>query len=156
MDGSRLYLGYKHDYDKHSDNRFYLDYGRPPNIRPNNATADEFRVIDTRTWRKVGTIRTRMPFWSAVMGNDGKMIYATAPQKHSVLLIDTERMKEVGALKVGKARRRRSWHRKAFGGWKQLLLVGFRCSGQTRRMRSGQLPSAPPEHLANPPSSNKP
>jgi DNA-binding beta-propeller fold protein YncE len=44
-----------------------------------------------------------MPFWSAVMGNDGKMIYATAPQKHSVLVIDTGRMKEVGALKVGGA-----------------------------------------------------
>jgi DNA-binding beta-propeller fold protein YncE len=102
-DGSRLYLGYKHDYDQHSDKRFYLDYGRPPNIRPNNATADEFRVIDTRTWRKVGTIRTKMPFWSAAMSSDGKMVYATAPQKHSVLVIDTARMKQVSVLKVGGA-----------------------------------------------------
>lgn len=102
-DGSRLYLGYRHDYDRHSDNRFYLDYGRPPNLRPSNATADEFRVIDTRIWRKVGTIRTRMAFWSAVMGSDGKMIYATAPQKHSILVIDTGKMKQVSVLKVGGA-----------------------------------------------------
>jgi hypothetical protein len=102
-DGSRLYLGYKHDYDRHSDNRFYLDYGRPPNLRPSNATADEFRVIDTHIWRKVGTIRTRLAFWSAVMGNDGKTIYATAPQKHSILVIDTGKMKQVSVLKVGGA-----------------------------------------------------
>ncbi len=102
-DGSRLYLGYKHDYDRHSDNRFYLDYGRAPNVRPGEATADELRVFDTRTWKKVGTIRTKMPFWSAVMGNGGKTIYATAPQKHSILVIDTARMKQVSVLKIGGA-----------------------------------------------------
>jgi DNA-binding beta-propeller fold protein YncE len=100
-DGSRVYLGYNRDYERAYDNRFYLDYGRPPNLRPNNATAGEFRVFDTRTWRKIGTIRTKMPFWSAVTGNDGKTLYAMAPQKHSILVIDTVKMRQIRILKVG-------------------------------------------------------
>jgi DNA-binding beta-propeller fold protein YncE len=100
-DGTRLYLGYNSDYDRHYDNRFYLDYGRPPNLRPNDATAREFRVLDTRTWRKVGTIKTKMPFWSAVTANDGKTLYAMAPQKHSILVIDTAKLRQTRTLKVG-------------------------------------------------------
>jgi hypothetical protein len=99
-DGSRVYLGYNRDYDRSYDNRFYLDYGRPPNLRPNNATAGEFRVLDTQTWRKIGTLKTKMPFWSAVTGNDGRVLYAMVPQKHSILVIDTVKMREIGILKV--------------------------------------------------------
>jgi hypothetical protein len=102
-DRSRLYLGYNGEYDRSYDNRFYLDYGRPPNLRPNNALADEFRVLDTRTWRKIGTIKTKMAFWSAVTGNDGKILYAMAPQKHSILVIDTVKMRQIRILKVGGA-----------------------------------------------------
>jgi hypothetical protein len=102
-DRSRLYLGYNGEYDRSYDNRFYLDYGRPPNLRPNNALADEFRVRDTRTWRKIGTIKTKMAFWSAVTGNDGKILYAMAPQKHSILVIDTVKMRQIRILKVGGA-----------------------------------------------------
>jgi hypothetical protein len=100
-DGSRVYLGHHNNYDRYNDNRFYLDYGRPPNIRPTNATADEFRVFDTITWKKVGTIRTKMPFWSAAIGNDGKTLYAMAPQKHSILVIDTAKMRQIQVLKIG-------------------------------------------------------
>jgi hypothetical protein len=99
-DGSRLYLGYNNRYERSYDNRFYLDYGRPPNLRPNNATAAEFRVLDTRTWRKVGTIKTKMPFWTAVSANDGKMLYALAPQKHCILVIDTVTKRQTRILKV--------------------------------------------------------
>src|ERR1700691_3977571 len=102
-DGGRVYLGYNRDYDRSYDNRFYLDYGRPPNLRPDNATAGEFRVLDTQTWRKIGTIKTKMPFWSAVTGNDGRVLYAMVPQKHSILVIDTVKMREIGILKVGGA-----------------------------------------------------
>jgi len=102
-DGSRIYAGYNSGYDRHYDNRFYLDYGRPPNLRPDNATASEFRVFDTSTWRKVGTIKTKTPFWSAVTAKDGKTLYAMAPQKHCILVIDTVKMHQVGTLKVGGA-----------------------------------------------------
>ena len=61
----------------------------------------EFRVLDTSTWRKIGTIKTKMPFWSAVTAKDGKTLYAMAPQKHSILVIDTVKMHQVGTLKVG-------------------------------------------------------
>jgi len=100
-DGSRIYLGYNKDYDRSYDNRFYLDYGRAPNIRPDNAMAWEFRVLDAHTWRKIATIRTAKPFWSAVTGNDGKTLYAMAPQEHSILVIDAVKMRQTGALKVG-------------------------------------------------------
>jgi len=101
-DGSRVYLGYNSDYDK-ADNRFYLDYSRPPNFRPPSALADEFRVYDTNSWVKVGTIRTKMLFWNAVVSPDGKTLYATAPEKHSILVIDTEKRHQTGVLKVGGA-----------------------------------------------------
>jgi hypothetical protein len=58
-------------------------------------------VLDTRTWRKIGTIKTRMPFWTAVIGNDGKLLYAMAPQKHSILVLDTVKMRQIRILKVG-------------------------------------------------------
>jgi DNA-binding beta-propeller fold protein YncE len=102
-DGGRVYLGYNTEYDRSYDSRFYLDYGRPPNLRPNNATANEFRVLDSRTWKKIGSIKTKMPFWSAVTTNDGKLLYAMAPQKHSILVIDTEKLRQIGTLKVGGA-----------------------------------------------------
>jgi hypothetical protein len=102
-DGGRVYLGYIKEYDRHYDNRFYLDYGRPPNLRPNDATAGEFRVFDTHTWKRIGTIKTKMPFWTAAIGNDGKALYAMAPQKHSILVIDTVKMRQIRVLKVGGA-----------------------------------------------------
>jgi len=101
-DGSRVYLGYNRDYDK-ADNRFYLDYGRPPNSRPPSALAGEIRVYDTNTWAKVGTVRTKMLFWNAVVSTDGKWLYATAPQRHGILVIDTTKRRQTGWLKVGGA-----------------------------------------------------
>jgi hypothetical protein len=100
-DGIRLYLGYNRNYNRSYDNRFYLDYGRPPNVRPNDSTAGEFRVLDTHTWHKIGTIKTQLPFWSAVTSTDGKLLYAMAPQKHSILVIDTVKMRQIGSFIVG-------------------------------------------------------
>ena len=93
--------GYNRNYNRPYDNRFYLDYGRPPNLRPNDSTAGEFRVLDTHSWRKIGTIKTQMPFWSAVTSTDGKVLYAMAPQKHSILIIDTVKMHQIAIFKVG-------------------------------------------------------
>jgi hypothetical protein len=102
-DGGKLYLGYNNAFDHNFDNHFYLEYGRAPNVRPATGTAAEFRVFDTHTWRKIGTIKTKQHFWSAVLGNDGKTLYATVPQRHSILVIDTEKMHETGILNVGGA-----------------------------------------------------
>jgi DNA-binding beta-propeller fold protein YncE len=63
--------------------------------------AEEFHVFDTHTWKKVGTIKTKMSFWSAAVSNDGKTLYATAPRKHSILVIDTIKMRQTRVLKVG-------------------------------------------------------
>jgi hypothetical protein len=100
-DGRRIYLGYNTSYNRLSDHRFYLDYGRPPNLRPNSETAQEFKVFDTDSWKKIGTIKTKAPFWSAAVSADGKTLYATVPQKHSILVIDTGKMRQTRELKVG-------------------------------------------------------
>jgi YVTN family beta-propeller protein len=100
-DGSKVYLGYNKYYQKTYDNRFYLDYGRPPNVRPGAATAGEFHVLDTRTWRKIATIKTSTSFWSAVTANDGSILYAMVPHRHSVLVIDTATMRETRTINVG-------------------------------------------------------
>jgi hypothetical protein len=102
-DSSRIYLGYNYSYDRHADNRFYLDYGRSPNIRPLEETASEFRIFDTQSWKKLGRIKTQMPFWSATIAHDGTRLYAMAPQKHSILIIDVEKKRQTGVLKVGGA-----------------------------------------------------
>jgi hypothetical protein len=102
-DGTRVYLGYNNEYDRTYDKRFYLDYGRPPNLRPDDATAAEFHVFDTQSWKKIGTIKTKMHFWSAVLGIDGRTLYAMAPEKHSILVIDTVKMRETATFKVGGA-----------------------------------------------------
>lgn len=99
-DGSKVFLGHNTDYNKPFDNRFYLDYGRPPNVRPSDSTVQEFRIFDTHTWRKIGTIRTKMPCWSAAISSDGKLLYAMSPQKHSIQLIDTEKKHVIRTLKV--------------------------------------------------------
>ncbi len=99
-DGSRAYIGYNATYDK-SDNRFYLDYGRPPNTRPTDALADQFHVFDTSDWRKIGTIKAKFPFWSAVTSTDGKTLYAVAPQRHSIEVIDAAKKHQTGSFKVG-------------------------------------------------------
>jgi YVTN family beta-propeller protein len=99
-DGSKVFLGHNSDYNKPFDNRFYLDYGRPPNVRPSDSMAQEFRIFDTHTWRKIGTIRTRMPCWSAAISSDGKRLYVMSPQKHSILVIDTTSKHVIRTLKV--------------------------------------------------------
>ena len=65
--------------------------------------ADEFRVLDTHTWRKISTLRTKLSFWSAAISDDGKMLYAMAPQKHSIMVIDTVKNRHISTFKVGGA-----------------------------------------------------
>jgi DNA-binding beta-propeller fold protein YncE len=96
-DGGKVYLGYR----RNPDNRFYLDYGRDSSIRSDFATADEFRIFDTRTWRGLGTIRTSIPFWSAAVANDGKWLYALVPERHTILVIDATTMQETRSIDVG-------------------------------------------------------
>jgi DNA-binding beta-propeller fold protein YncE len=96
-DGSKIYLG----YNSIPDDTFYLNYGRPPNLRSARATADEFQVIEVGTWRKLGEIKTTVPFWSAAVSNDGSSLYALVPNQHTLLVIDTTAMRETRAISVG-------------------------------------------------------
>lgn len=66
-----------------------------------NAIAREIRVYDTNTWRKLGTIKTSVPFWSTVTSSDGKYLYALAPEQHSILVIDARTMHEIRTISVG-------------------------------------------------------
>jgi DNA-binding beta-propeller fold protein YncE len=84
-DGDKVYLGYVH----------WAGETFP------NAIADEFRVYDTSTWKKLATVKTSVPFWSAVSSLDGKRLYAIVPQQHCILMIDTETLKEIRSISVG-------------------------------------------------------
>jgi DNA-binding beta-propeller fold protein YncE len=80
------------------DGRIYIGYNRSyfPNL-----FADEFRVFDTSSWKSLGTIKTSVPFWSAVVSNDGKRVYALAPQQRCILVIDAASMRQIGIIDVG-------------------------------------------------------
>jgi YVTN family beta-propeller protein len=82
-DGSKVYIGNHHS------------------LNVVNANAREIRVYDTTTWRKLSTMKTSIPFWSAVVSPDGKRLYAVVPEQHSILVIDTSTMREVRTINVG-------------------------------------------------------
>lgn len=96
-DGSRLYLG----YSRSPNNRFYLDYDRSAALNPRRQSVDEIRVFDTKTWDRIGNIKTSAPLWTAVTANNGRLLYALSPESHSVLVIDTTTMRETRAMPVG-------------------------------------------------------
>jgi hypothetical protein len=81
--------------------RVYLGYSRNLGTRSPNTLADEFRVFDTSSWRKIGTIKTSVPFWSGTASNDGEFLYALAPEQHSVLVIDAITMRQIRSIRVG-------------------------------------------------------
>lgn len=96
-DGSLLYLG----YSRSPNRRFYLDYDRSATLNPRTQTANEIRVLDTSTWRTIAHITTKAPFWTAVLTNDGRLLYALSPESHSVQVIDTRTMRETRSIPVG-------------------------------------------------------
>jgi len=60
------------------------------------------QVLDTATGHVLGGIETSVPFWSATLSKDGKLIYALAPEQHRVLVIDTATLQEVRTIDVGR------------------------------------------------------
>jgi hypothetical protein len=80
--------------------KIYVGYGGK--ATSNMSTAQELRVFDTTTWQQLGVYRPSVPFWSAVISKDGKIIYAIVPERHSVLVIDAVTGREKRAISVGK------------------------------------------------------
>jgi hypothetical protein len=81
-DGSRVYLGYSHS-------------------NAANAIAREIRVFDTATWRRLATIKTSVPFWSIAADTENNRLYALAPEQHTILVIDSQTMREIRSIPVG-------------------------------------------------------
>lgn len=52
------------------------------------SAARELRVFDVATWVESGRVETSIPFWSAVASQDGKYIYAIAPQRQGIVVLD--------------------------------------------------------------------
>jgi len=93
-------LIYPFQWPRSPDGRtVYLGYG--PMEPDGTATSREFRMFDTQTWKELGSLRTSVPFWSAVVSRDGRVIYAPAPKEHSILVIDIALGQEKQALHVG-------------------------------------------------------
>jgi WD40 repeat protein len=82
-DGAKIYIGNHHA------------------VNGVNVNAREIRVYDTTTWKKISSMKTSIPFWSAVVSGDGKRLYAIVPDQHSILVIDTSTMKEIRRMNVG-------------------------------------------------------
>lgn len=82
------------------NDKVYLGYSHSPQAMP-NSLADEFRVYNTSSWKKEGTIKTAFPFWSATLSKDGNRLYALAPQQHYLMVINTQSMKQLRTLDVG-------------------------------------------------------
>jgi YVTN family beta-propeller protein len=82
-DGSKIYIGNHHS------------------VNAVNANAREIRVYDTTTWKKLSSMKTSIPFWSAAVSGDGKRLYAIAPEQKTILVIDTSTMKEIRSVSVG-------------------------------------------------------
>ena len=59
------------------------------------------RVLDIATGHVLGGVQTSVPFWSAALSKDGKLIYALAPEQHRVLVIDTATLQELRTIDVG-------------------------------------------------------
>jgi YVTN family beta-propeller protein len=78
----------------------YVGYG--PATPDGMATSGELRVFDTSTWQQVGSIKTSVPFWSVSISNDGKLVYAVAPEKDRVLVIDATTLQEISTISVGR------------------------------------------------------
>ena len=78
----------------------YVGYG--PATPDGMATSAELRVFDTSRWRRLGSIKTSVPFWSASISNDGKFVYATIPEEHRVLVIDATTLHEISTISVGR------------------------------------------------------
>ncbi len=81
--------------------RVYVGYG--PATPDGMATSAELRVFDTSTWQRLGTIRTSVPFWSAAISNDGRVVYGMVPEEHRLLVMDAATLRETGAITVGRA-----------------------------------------------------
>lgn len=79
--------------------KLYLGYG---GIAPNGmSSASELRVFDVTTWVESVRAKTSVPFWSTVASQDGKYIYATAPEQHGILALDAESLREKQVIVVG-------------------------------------------------------
>jgi hypothetical protein len=66
------------------------------------SSAAEFRMFDTTTWQQLGSLKTSAPFWSAVASRDDRVLYAVAPERQSILVIDATTLEEKRTIRVGK------------------------------------------------------
>lgn len=82
--------------------KIYLGYGPLENYPNGLATSGELRIFDTSTWQQLGHISTSVPFWSATLSKDDKVLYAVAPEQHRVLVIDPTTLHETRAITIGR------------------------------------------------------
>ena len=79
--------------------KLYLGYG---GAAPNGmSAASELRAFDTAAWVESGRVQTSVPFWGAVASQDGKYIYATAPEQHGIVVLDANSLREKRVITVG-------------------------------------------------------
>jgi hypothetical protein len=77
----------------------YLGYG---GVALNKmSAAKELRVINTAKWVEAERVQTSVPFWSAVISQDGNYIYAIAPESHGIVILDAHSLQQIRMIAVG-------------------------------------------------------
>jgi DNA-binding beta-propeller fold protein YncE len=79
--------------------RLYLGYG---GVVPNGMSAAKaLRLIDTARWVETKRIQTSVPFWSAVVSQDGKYVFAISPESHGIVILDAHSLQEIRVIAIG-------------------------------------------------------
>jgi DNA-binding beta-propeller fold protein YncE len=58
----------------------------------------EINVFDTSAGLYTGAIKTSVPFWSLVLSNDNRYLYAVSRSNRKILVLDTQTNKEIGVI----------------------------------------------------------
>lgn len=87
------------EWPRAGGSKLYLGYG---GVGANGmSAANELRVIDTAKWVESGRVQTSVPFWSAAVSQAGKTVYAVAPERHGIVVLDADTLQETGVIAVG-------------------------------------------------------
>lgn len=55
-------------------------------------------IYNTTSWQQVGKIKTKLPFWSLAMSNDGRYLYTISPEQQAIGVIDVANNQELDTI----------------------------------------------------------
>jgi len=93
------------NWPQSSDGRtIYIATG--PKEAKHTESSNEILIFDTILWSYTGAISTSVPFFSLTLNNDTGVLYAISASERKILIIDTAKRVEVGAITLPAAKPR--------------------------------------------------